>query len=304
MSTSIQGSFNFPTSYRIGAGRSRELGAACRDLGLTRPLIVTDPGVRALAWFKSLVESLTSAGVEADVFSEVGANPTEEHVSLGLERYRNGKHSGVVLIGGGSAMDVGKCIALLADNPGTVFDYEDVGDNYKRADPNKIVKTIAIPTTAGTGSEVGRCSVITDLRDHSKKIIFHAKMQPSLARRPRPHARIVARPHRGNGHGRLRALLRGARPRLSSNGDGIALAGLALIKEQLPLAYREGSNVAARTHMLMAASMERPRSRRGSGSSTRGRIRSEAWPASITARRTPSSCRTSWSRTARSSSRR
>src|SRR5258708_22830798 len=154
-------------------------------------------------------------------------------------------------------MDVGKCIALLAENPGTVFDYEDVGDNYKRADPNKIVRTIAIPTTAGTGSEVGRCSVITDLRDHSKKIIFHAKMQPSLVLAD-PDLTVGLSPSLTAATGMdafahcFEAL---CAPAYHPMGDGIALAGLALIKEHLPAAYRDGSNLTARTHMLIAASI-------------------------------------------------
>ena len=257
MTTPIQGSFNYPTGYRIGSGRSRELAAACRDLGLDRPLIVTDPGVRSLGWFKTIVDSLAAAGIEHDVFSEIGPNPTEEHVNLGVERYRHGKRSGVVLIGGGSAMDVGKCIALLANNPGTVFDYEDIGDNYKRADPNKVVKTIAIPTTAGTGSEVGRCSVITDIRDHAKKIIFHAKMQPAL---------VIADPDLTLGLSPQMTAATGmdafahcfealCAPAYHPMADAIGMGGLALIKEYLPIAYRDGSNVEARTQMLMAASM-------------------------------------------------
>lgn len=250
--------FNFPTAYRIGAGRAKaELGAACRDFGFTRPLIVTDPGVRSLAWFEPLLASLSSAGLEPGVWSDCAGNPTEVHVASALDAYKKGKHDGIVLVGGGSAMDVGKCVALLADNPGTVFDYEDVGDNYKRANPDKIVRTIAIPTTAGTGSEVGRCSVIGDTSDHAKKIIFHARMQPAL---------VIADPE----------LLLGLPPALTAAtgtdalahcfeaycapsyhpmADGVALEGMRLIKAWLPVVYRDGSNLAARTHMLMASSM-------------------------------------------------
>ncbi len=257
MTTVISGSFNYPTSYRIGPGRVKELASACRDLGIARPLIVTDNGVRALSWFHEITEGLAAAGLESDVFSEVGANPTEEHVNLGVERYRQGKHGGIVLIGGGSAMDVGKCIALLAENPGTVFDYEDVGDNYKRANPDKIAKMIAIPTTAGTGSEVGRCSVITDLRDHSKKIIFHARMQPSLViADPLLTLDLPAGLTAATGMDAFAHCFEAlCAPAYHPMADGIALSGMVLIEEHLPAAYRDGKNVEARTHMLMAASM-------------------------------------------------
>ncbi len=257
MSSPIRGNFNYPTSYRIGAGRVSELGQACRDLGLERPLVITDPGVVKLAWFERVLASLSSAGLEPSVFSDVDPNPTERNVNEGLRRYREGKHSGIVLVGGGSAMDVGKCVALLADNPGTVFDYEDVGDNWKRADPAKVVKMIAIPSTAGTGSEVGRASVITDDRDHSKKIIFHARMQPSL---------VIADPELTVGLPPVMTAATGmdalahsfealCAPGYHPMADGIALEGMRLVKENLPIVFRDGSDITARTHMLMAASM-------------------------------------------------
>lgn len=248
--------FNFPTAYRIGAGRATaELAGACRDLGFSRPLVITDPGVRGLPWFGSLLASLE--GLEPGVWSDCAGNPTEAHVASALAAYKAGKHDGIVLVGGGSAMDVGKCVALLADNPGTVFDYEDIGDNYKRADPNKIIKTIAIPTTAGTGSEVGRCSVITDTSDHAKKIIFHARMQPSL---------VIADPlftvglppglTAATGTDALAHCFEAyCAPGYHPMAEGIAIEGMRLIQKWLPIAFKDGSNVAARTHMLMASSM-------------------------------------------------
>lgn len=255
--SSPRGNYNYPTSYRIGAGRITELGQACRDLGLDRPLVVTDPGVAKLPWFERVGQALTSAGLELAVFSDVDPNPTERNVIAGLARYREGKHAGIVLVGGGSAMDVGKCIALLADNPGTTFDYEDVGDNYKRANPDKVVKMIAIPSTAGTGSEVGRASVITDERDHSKKIIFHAKMQPSL---------VIADPEltlglppgltAATGMDALAHCFEAyCAPGYHPMADGIALEGMRLVRENLPKVFRDGSDIVARTHMLLASSM-------------------------------------------------
>src|SRR5688572_17694716 len=162
--------FNYPVSYRLGCGRIRELAATCRELSSSRPLLVTDPGVRALPWFPAIESDLRSAGLEVTVHSDVHENPIEADVNGGVDKYRAANCDGVILIGGGSALDAGKCIALLARNSGSVMDYEDVGDNYLRADPSKIPPMIAVPTTSGTGSEVGRAALIVNAA-HEKKII-------------------------------------------------------------------------------------------------------------------------------------
>lgn len=253
----LVGNFNYPSAYRIGAGRVRELADACKTLGITRPLIVTDPGILSLPWFPAIRDNLESQGLATRVFSDIDPNPASSHVEAGLADVAEHAADGCVLLGGGSAMDVGKCIALLANNPGDVLDYEDVGDNWKRADAAKILPTIAIPTTAGTGSEVGRAAVVVDPRDHSKKIIFHPGMQPDM---------VLADPE----------LTLGLPPRLTAAtgmdafahcfeaycapgyhpmADGIALEGMRLIAENLVAAFDDGSNLAARTHLLMAASM-------------------------------------------------
>src|SRR5690606_34008823 len=142
-----RGRSNYPTPYRIGAGCVADLPAACRELGMTRVLVVTDAGVTRQAWFAAIESGLRDAGILGGVFRDVGPNPTDAEVGQGLEALRAARADGVVLLGGGSPMDVGKCVALLANNPGTVFDYEDVGDNWKRADPAKVLPMIAIPTT-------------------------------------------------------------------------------------------------------------------------------------------------------------
>ncbi|MBC8067141.1 MAG: iron-containing alcohol dehydrogenase [Deltaproteobacteria bacterium] len=252
-----QGNSNYPTAYRIGCGRVGELPSACRDRGWTKPLVVTDPGIAKLPWFESILGALRDAGLSPAVWHDVDANPTEANVDSGVKAFREGGHDGIVLVGGGSAMDAGKCIALLARNPGTVFDYEDVGDNYKRADPAKIVETIAVPTTAGTGSEVGRASVIVDPRDHGKKIIFHARMQPAL---------VIADPELTYGlpPGLTAATGMDAMahcfeafcaPGYHPMADGIALEGMRLIHENLRIAFANGTDAIARTHMLMASAM-------------------------------------------------
>lgn len=251
------GDFNYPTSYRIGAGRVRELPAACAELGITRPLLVTDPGLATLPWLEAIRDALGDAGLAVEVFTEIDPNPTVAHVEAGLAAAQRHRADGCLLVGGGSAMDVGKCVALLAHNPGGVLDYEDGSDGWRRADPARILPTIATPTTAGTGSEVGRAAVIVDPRDRSKKIVFHPRMQPDL---------VLADPE----------LCYGLSPRLTAAtgmdalahcfeafcapgyhpmADGIALEGMRLIGRHLVVAFEEPRHTAARTHMLMAAAM-------------------------------------------------
>ncbi|MEM7157870.1 MAG: iron-containing alcohol dehydrogenase [Myxococcota bacterium] len=251
------GNFNYPAAYRIGCGRRSELPEACAQQGMARPLVVTDPGVAKLEWFSAIVQGLRAAKLGVEVFDAVAANPDGATVEAGLAAYRQGNHDGIVLIGGGSAMDAGKCIALLADNPGTVFDYEDVGDNWTRADPAKIAPIIAMPTTSGTGSEVGRASVIVDASDHNKKIIFHPKMQPGF---------VLADPELTFGLPPFITAATGmdalahcfeafCAPGYHPMADGIAIEGMRLVRENLPKVFANGHDATARTHMMMAASM-------------------------------------------------
>ena len=253
----IQGQFNYPSAYRIGAGRVRELASVCRDLGITRPLVVTDPGILALDWYEPILDALRADGLVAAVFADIDANPAVAHVEAGVEAARAHRADGCVLLGGGSAMDAGKCVALLVDNPGSVLDYEDVGDNWKRADGKRVLPSVAIPTTAGTGSEVGRAAVILDPRDHNKKIIFHPAMQPDA---------VVADPEltlglppgltAATGMDALAHCFEAyCAPGYHPMADGIALEGMRLLAENLVAAFDDGSNLAARTHLLMAASM-------------------------------------------------
>jgi len=252
-----RGRFNYPTPYRIGAGIVTDLPAACRELCFSRVLVVTDAGVEKLPWFASLSKSLADEGLLGGVFSAVSTNPTGADIEAGLTAFRDAKADGILLLGGGSPMDVGKCVALLAHNPGTVFDYEDVGDNFKRADPDKVVKMIAIPTTAGTGSEVGRCGVIADARDHAKKIIFHPRLLPALViADPDLTLGLPERLTAATGMDALaHAFEAYCAPGYHPMADGIALEAMRLVDKWLPIAVRDGSDRVARTHMLMAASM-------------------------------------------------
>lgn len=257
MSARPTGNFNYPTPYRIGCGRIAELPEVLRGLEVSHPLIVADPGITGLSWFEGIVGHLRQAALEHAVFDGVDPNPTVKNVEDGVAVYRQGKHDGVVLIGGGSPMDAGKCVALLAHNPGEVFDYEDVGDNWKKADPKKIPPIVAVPTTAGTGSEVGRGAVIVDPRDHGKKIIFHPKLMPSA---------VVADPEltlglppgltAATGMDALAHCFEAlCAPGYHPMADGIALEGMRLIHENLVKVFHDGTDREARTHMMMAASM-------------------------------------------------
>ena len=254
---SIAGQFNYPSAYRIGAGRVRELAAVCRERGITRPLVVTDPGITGLDWFPPILDALRADGLEPTVFSEIDANPAVAHVEAGVAAARDHRADGCVLIGGGSAMDAGKCVALLADNPGGVLDYEDVGDSWKQADAARVLPSIAIPTTAGTGSEVGRAAVILDPSDHNKKIIFHPAMQPdAVLADPELTLGLPPRLTAATGMDALAHCFEAyCAPGYHPMADGIALEGMRLIAENLVAAYDDGANLAARTHLLMAASM-------------------------------------------------
>lgn len=254
---SITGQFNYPSAYRIGAGRVRELAAVCHERGIARPLVVTDPVITGLDWFPPILDALRADGLEPTVFSEIDANPAVAHVEAGVAAARDQRADGCVLIGGGSAMDAGKCVALLADNPGGVLDYEDVGENWKQADAARVLPSIAIPTTAGTGSEVGRAAVIVDPSDHNKKIIFHPTMQPDAVLAD-PELTLGLPPGltAATGMDALAHCFEAyCAPGYHPMADGIALEGMRLIAENLVAAYDDGADLAARTHLLMAASM-------------------------------------------------
>ena len=253
----IAGNFNYPSAYRIGRGRIAELADLCAANEIARPLIVTDPGIRSLPWFAPILESLSEAGLTPHVFSEIDPNPATHHVEAGIEAARAHGADGCILVGGGSAMDAGKCIALLVHNPGNVLEYEDIGDNWKQADAARILPTIAVPTTAGTGSEVGRASVIVDPSDHNKKIIFHPGMQPNtVLADPELTTGLPPRLTAATGMDALAHCFEAyCAPGYHPMADGIALEGIRLIDENLLVAFEDGGHIEARTHLLMAASM-------------------------------------------------
>jgi alcohol dehydrogenase class IV len=254
---SLTRNWNYPTSVRFGPGRIAELPAACKELGIKRPLLVTDPGLRKLPMIDSAMASLKSAGLGDCVFSDIQANPVGRNVDEGVACYRQQGCDGVIAFGGGSALDVGKAIALMAGQKRPLWDFEDREDWYTRVDPAGVAQTISVPTTAGTGSEVGRASVILDEATHIKKIIFHPKMMPAIViADPELTVGLPPRITAATGMDALAHNLEAyCAPGFHPLADGIALEAMRMVKEWLPMAVKDGKNIAARAHMLAAASM-------------------------------------------------
>jgi alcohol dehydrogenase class IV len=255
--TTLRGNWNYPTLIRFGAGRVAELPDACNTLGIKRPLLVTDPSLAELPMISSAVSSCQLAGLGCEVFSDIQANPIEANVLAGVAAFKRGGHDGVIAFGGGSALDSGKAIALMVGQSRPMWDFEDREDWYTRVNVAGMAPTVAVPTTSGTGSEVGRAAVITDVRDHTKKIIFHPKMQPALVIAD-PELTLGLPPHVTAAVG-MDALSHNIEAYCSPNyhpmAEGIALEGMRLIKDWLPVAVRDGKNLEARAHMMVASSM-------------------------------------------------
>jgi len=253
----MRGNWGFPTTVRFGVGRIVELPAACRELGIERPLVVTDKGLATLPMLADAMSMLNDAGLGAALFSDVQGNPVEANVNAGLQAYRDGGHDGVVAFGGGSAMDVGKCIALMVGQTRPIWDFEDREDWYTRANADGIAPVIAVPTTSGTGSEVGRAGVITNLDDHTKRIIFHPKMLPAIViEDPRLTAGLPAHLTAAVGMDALSHNMEAyCSPLFHPMADGVALEGMRLIKNWLPAACADGNDLRARGYMQVASSM-------------------------------------------------
>ncbi len=255
--SSLSGNWNYPTSIRFGAGRIRELPDACKQLGMQRPLLVTDPGLAALPMVGNAAELCRAAGLGCQVFSNVRGNPVEPNVSQGVDTYREGGHDGVIAFGGGSALDAGKAIALMVGQTRPLFDFEDRDDWWTRVNADAMAPVVAVPTTSGTGSEVGRASVITDERDHTKKIIFHPKMLPAIVIDD-PELTVGLPPNITAAVG-MDALSHNLEaycsPVYHPLAQGIALEGMRLVKEWLPVACSEGNNLMARAQMQVASTM-------------------------------------------------
>jgi alcohol dehydrogenase class IV len=255
--TTLVSKWNYPTTVRFGAGRIKELPEVLSATGIKNPLFVTDPGLAKLPVVASTLKILDDAKVPYGVFSEVKPNPVESNLTAGIEAFKTGEHDGVIAFGGGSALDLGKLIAFQAGQTRPVWDFEDIGDWWTRADASRIAPIVAVPTTAGTGSEVGRAGVITHEASHTKKVIFHPKMLPEIViADPELSAGMPPFITVGTGMDALAHCLEAyCAPGYHPMADGIAVEGVRLVFENLPKAYANGKDLVARAHMMSAAAM-------------------------------------------------
>ena len=253
----LTANWSYPTAIRFGAGRIGEIADACAATGMKKPLLVTDKMLASLPITMATLDLMEAGGLGRGLFSEVDPNPTEENVNAGIAAYRAGGHDGVIAFGGGSGLDLGKVIAFMVGQTRPLWDFEDIGDWWTRADADAIAPIIAVPTTAGTGSEVGRASVITNAQTHEKKIIFHPKILPAV---------VIADPEltvgmpgfvtAGTGMDALSHCLEAyCSPHYHPMSHGIALEGMRLVKDNLLTAFHDGNNLVARAEMMSAAMM-------------------------------------------------
>ena len=255
--TTLTSNWSYPTTIWFGAGRIAELAAACHQAGIKKPLLVTDKGLADLPITQNALAILADAGIEAALFAEVDPNPTEINMEAGLQAYKAGQHDGVIAFGGGSGLDLGKMVAFMAGQTRPVWDFEDIGDWWTRANADVIAPIIAVPTTAGTGSEVGRASVITNAQTAEKKIIFHPKILPTV---------VICDPQltvgmpdfitAGTGMDAFAHCLEAfSSPHYHPMSQGIALEGMRLVKENLTAVYENPGDITGRAHMMSAAMM-------------------------------------------------
>jgi alcohol dehydrogenase class IV len=253
----IRADWSYPTAVRFGAGRIAELPDVLRQVGMARPLFVTDPGLALLPMTQAVVARCKDRGLGIAMFSEVKSNPVESNVASGIRALGANGHDGVIAFGGGSAIDVGKVIAFMAGQKRPMWDFEDIDDLWTRADANRILPIVAVPTTAGTGSEVGRAGVITQEATHTKKVIFHPKMMPAVVISD-PELTVGLPPSltAWTGMDALAHCLEAyCAPSFHPMAEGIAVEGMRLVKEYLPRAVEKGNDIEARGAMLAAASM-------------------------------------------------
>ena len=253
----LTANWSYPTAIRFGAGRISEIAEACAAAGIKKPLLVTDRGLANMDITTRTLDLLEAAGLGRAMFCDVDPNPNEKNAAAGVKAFQNGGHDGVIAFGGGSGLDLGKLVAFLAGQTRPLWDFEDIGDWWTRADADAIAPIVAVPTTAGTGSEVGRASVITNSVTAEKKIIFHPKFLPRV---------VICDPEltvgmpdfitAGTGLDAFAHCVEAfCSPHYHPMSQGIALEGMRLVKEFLPRAYADGSDIAARSHMMSAAIM-------------------------------------------------
>ena len=253
----LNANWSYPTSIRFGAGRISEIADACFVAGIKKPLLVTDRGLAGMEITQKTLNLLDDAGLGRAIFADVDPNPNEKNAAAGVAAYKAGNHDGVIAFGGGSGLDLGKVVAFLAGQSRPIWDFEDIDDWWTRANSDVIAPIVAVPTTAGTGSEVGRASVITNSITQQKKIIFHPKFLPTV---------VICDPELTVGMPKFITAGTGldafahcveayCSPHYHPMSQGIALEGMRLVKEYLPRAYSDGTDLEARSHMMSAAAM-------------------------------------------------
>jgi len=254
---SLTANWSYPTSVRFGAGRISEIADACVMAGIKRPLLITDRGLAQLEITTQTLDLIESANLGRAIFADVDPNPNEKNAQAGVKAFKDGGHDGVIAFGGGSGLDLGKLVAFFAGQTRPLWDFEDIDDWWTRADADAIAPIVAVPTTAGTGSEVGRASVITNSETEEKKIIFHPKFLPN---------EVICDPELTVGMPKFITAGTGldafahcveafCSPHYHPMSQGMALEGMRLVKEYLPRAYGDGSDIEARAHMMSAAAM-------------------------------------------------
>ena len=260
--------WNFPTTIWFGNGRINEVEKACDQLKMRHPLFVTDEDLIDLDIVTNTLEIIKSSGISFNVYNNVQGNPTGSNVTEGVSYYKENNHDGVVAFGGGSALDAAKSIAFMSGQTRSLWEFEDIGSNWTEANVDGIAPIIAIPTTAGTGSEVGRAAVILDEEQRSKKIIFHPKMLPSIILED-PGLTLGLPPNLTAWTGidaLVHALEAYCAPGYHPMADGIAIEAIRMILKSLPIAFSEGTNLEARGQMLTASSMAAVAFQKGLGS--------------------------------------
>ena len=249
--------WNYPTTVWVGKNRINDLYIACENLKIVNPLFVTDKDLINLPFIKNIISDLNNKFNKLSVFSNFSGNPIGENVEEGVVEFNKNKCDGVITVGGGSALDVGKAIAFMCVQSRPIWDFEDIGDYWKRANEDKIAPIIAIPTTAGTGSETGRASAIINKKTGIKKIIFHPKFLPSIViLDPKLTLDLSPRLTAATGMDALAHNLEAfCAPGFHPMADGIAIEGIKLIKTSLITAFKDGKNIEARQNLLAASSM-------------------------------------------------
>ena len=253
----LNANWSYPTAIRFGAGRISEIADACFVAGIKKPLLVTDRGLAGMEITQKTLNLLDDAGLGRAIFADVDPNPNEKNAAAGVAAYKAGNHDGVVAFGGGSGLDLGKVVAFLAGQSRPIWDFEDIDDWWTRANSDVIAPIVAVPTTAGTGSEVGRASVITNSITQQKKIIFHPKFLPTV---------VICDPELTVGMPKFITAGTGldafahcveayCSPHYHPMSQGMALEGMRLVKEYLPRAYSVATDLEARSHMMSAAAM-------------------------------------------------